>query len=171
MAVTKSTRIVRSFLCVFHLQRKNYWLIKTDFALKGNEYRLLTGLFLDPGMVTYFHYPSIRLLLSVMPRLHEENLSLPFLTKLGEPFTRETKSWLEYRRLTSQAVGSLFSIVGSHFQPSQLSPYKHFGLWLAQPAGSTCMVEARQSEHAWALLSALGKAGSTFFSYRRLLYI
>ena len=120
MAVTKSTRIVRSFLCVFHLQRKNYWLIKTDFALKGNEYRLLTGLFLDPGMVTYFHYPSIRLLLSVMPRLHEENLSLPFLTKLGEPFTRETKSWLEYRRLTSQAVGSPFSIVGSHFQPSQL---------------------------------------------------
>ena len=68
-------------------------------------------------------------------------LFIHFLTKPGEPCTRETKHWLGQK-------GDV--MLGSSFQPANFSPYKHF----ASP-GRVNSVKATQGEHARALFQTI----------------
>ena len=83
-------------------------------------------------------------------------LFLRFLTKLGEPFTWQTKIFLS-RRGDASRRATRFS-----WYTHTISPYKHFGspIWVNS-------VKARQSEHTRALLTQV--KGSIFVSCKRSL--
>ena len=95
--------------------------------------------------------------LTLVPELPwARQLFLRFLTKLGEPFTWQTKIFLS-RRGDAPRRATRFS-----WYTHTISPYKHFGspIWVNS-------VKARQSEHTRALLTQV--KGSIFVSCKHSL--